>query len=157
VRLAKTLLDKSLEWTCIVLLAVIAVDLLLGVFSRYVLARTFVWYDEVARACFMWLVFIGSAVAVRLRGHFGLNVLVELVPDPFKQAVLLITPLTMIVFSGALVRFGWDLTIHGASQSTAVIGMPMSWIYASIPTGGLLIAYYALLLLFEKRDTKAHA
>jgi len=69
----------------------------------------------------------------------------------------LITPLTMIVFSGALVRFGWDLTIHGASQSTAVIGMPMSWIYASIPTGGLLIAYYALLLLFEKRDTKAHA
>jgi TRAP-type transport system small permease protein len=155
VRLATALLDKSLQWICIVLLAVITVDLLLGVFSRYVLARTFVWYDEVARACFMWLVFIGSAVAVRLRGHFGLNVLVELVPGRLKRLVLLITPLTMIVFSAALVRFGWDLTLYGASQSTAVMGMPVSWIYASIPTGGLLIAFYALLLLFEKPDRKA--
>ena len=55
------LLDRAVEGLCIALLALISADLLAGIFSRYVLERTFVWYDEVARACFMWLVFLGAA------------------------------------------------------------------------------------------------
>lgn len=146
----KKVLDTGLEWICILLLAVITVDLLLGVFSRYVLGRTFVWYDEVARACFMWLVFLGSAVAVRTGAHFGLHIFVEIMPPRFKRAILLVTPLTIIVFSLTLVALGWDLMRHGASQSTAVMGIPMSWIYASMPVGGALMAFYAVLLLTEK-------
>ena len=130
---------------CILLLAVITIDLLLGVFSRYVLERTFVWYDEVARACFMWLVFLGAAVAVRRGAHFGLQMFVEMMPPHFKRAAVLLTPLTILVFSGALVSLGWDLMRHGATQTTAVMGMPMSWIYASMPVGGALMAFYALL------------
>jgi TRAP-type C4-dicarboxylate transport system permease small subunit len=145
----KKILDNGLEWICILLLAVITVDLLLGVFSRYVLGRTFVWYDEVARACFMWLVFLSSAVAVRKGAHFGLHMFVEVMPPRLKRAVLLLTPLTIIVFSAALVSLGWDLMRHGASQSTAVMGLPMSWIYAAMPAGGLLMAFYACLLLIE--------
>ena len=60
----RKILDSGVEWACILLLAIITVDLLLGVFSRYVLERTFVWYDEVARACFIWLVFLGVSLRV---------------------------------------------------------------------------------------------
>jgi TRAP-type C4-dicarboxylate transport system permease small subunit len=42
---------------------VLACDLMLGVFSRYVPVRTFTWYDEIARACFVWVVFLGAASA----------------------------------------------------------------------------------------------
>lgn len=142
-------LDGGVEWLCILLLAAISVDLLLGVFSRYVLERTFVWYDEVARACFMWLVFLGAAVAVRRGAHFGLDVLVGMLPPPLERAVRLLTPLTVLVFSAALVWLGWDLMRHGATQTTAVMGMPVSWIYAAMPTGALLMAYYAILSMLE--------
>jgi TRAP-type C4-dicarboxylate transport system permease small subunit len=142
-------LDQGVEWLCILLLAAISIDLLLGVFSRYVLERTFVWYDEVARACFMWLVFLGAAVAVRRGAHFGLDVLVGMLPPTVERFVRLLTPLTMIVFSGALVWLGWDLMRHGATQTTAVMGMPVSWIYAAMPTGALLMAYYAILSMLE--------
>jgi TRAP-type transport system small permease protein len=150
VKLFKKVIDNGLEWICILLLAVITVDLLLGVFSRYVLGRTFVWYDEVARACFMWLVFVGAAVAVRKSAHFGLHILVDALPPRLKRVVLLATPLTIIVFSLTLAWLGWDLMRHGATQTTAVMGMPISWIYASMPVGGVLMAFYALLLLIEK-------
>jgi TRAP-type transport system small permease protein len=146
----KKILDSGLEWICILLLAAITIDLLLGVFSRYVLASTFVWYDEVARACFMWLVFIGSAVAVRKAAHFGLHIVVDALPPRARRVVLLATPLTIIVFSTALVSLGWDLMRHGATQTTAVMGMPISWIYASMPVGGALMIFYALALLLEK-------
>jgi TRAP-type C4-dicarboxylate transport system permease small subunit len=149
VRALKKGLDDGVEWACILLLAVISVDLLLGVFSRYVLERTFVWYDEVARASFMWLVFLGAAVAVRRGAHFGLHMFVDMMPPQLKRAALLLTPVTVIVFSAALVWLGWDLMRHGATQSTAVMGMPVSWIYAAMPVGGGLMVLYAFVLFFE--------
>jgi TRAP-type C4-dicarboxylate transport system permease small subunit len=132
------------EGLCVVLLAVISVDLLLGVFSRYVLERTFVWYDEVARACFIWLVFLGAAVAVKRGAHFGLHMFVDAMPPHLKRAALLLTPLTIIVFSAAIVVQGWSLTQHGSAQTTAVMGMPVSWIYAAMPVGGALMILYSL-------------
>jgi TRAP-type C4-dicarboxylate transport system permease small subunit len=56
------LLASGVEWVCLILMAALSVDLMLGVFSRYVLASTFTWYDEIARACFVWVVFLGAAV-----------------------------------------------------------------------------------------------
>ncbi len=140
-------LDRGVEAACILLLAAISLDLLAGIFSRYVLERTFVWYDEVARASFMWLVFLGAALAVRRGAHFGLQAFVELLPPQVRRAALALTPLTIIVFSAALGWLGWRLMQHGASQTTAVMGMPVSWIYASMPVGGALMALYALPLL----------
>lgn len=137
-------LDRGVEALCLLLLAAISVDLLAGIFSRYVLERTFVWYDEVARACFMWLVFLGAAVAVRRGAHFGLHVFVETLPPRLKRAALLLTPLTVIAFSAALAWLGWLLMQHGAAQTTAVMGMPVSWIYAAMPAGGALMAINAL-------------
>jgi TRAP-type C4-dicarboxylate transport system permease small subunit len=145
----RKILDGSVEWACILLLAVISIDLLLGVFSRYVLESTFVWYDEVARASFIWLVFLGAAVAVRRGAHFGLHMFVEMLPPHLKRAALLLTPLTVIVFSAAIVWLGWDLMRHGSAQTTAVMAMPVSWIYAAMPAGGVLMVFYASVLFIE--------
>ncbi len=146
----KKLLDSGVEWACILLLAAISVDLLLGIFSRYVLEATFVWYDEVARACFMWLVFLGAAVAVRRGAHFGLHMFVEMLPPQWKRQALFLTPFTIIVFSAALLWLGFALMRHGAAQTTAVMGMPVSWIYAAMPVGAALMALYASLLFIRK-------
>jgi TRAP-type C4-dicarboxylate transport system permease small subunit len=140
-------LDRAVEGLCIALLAVISADLLAGIFSRYVLERTFVWYDEVARASFMWLVFLGAAVAVRRGAHFGLHVLVETLPRPARSAALALTPLAIMAFAIAIGALGWMLMQHGASQTTAVMGMPVSWIYAAMPVGGALMGINALRAL----------
>ena len=141
------LLDRAVEGLCIALLAVISADLLAGIFSRYVLERTFVWYDEVARAAFMWLVFLGAAVAVRRGAHFGLHVFVEMLPPQLRRFVLVLSPLVIILFAAALAGLGWMLMQHGAAQTTAVMGMPVSWIYAAIPAGGALMGVNALRAL----------
>ena len=133
-----------------VLLAAISIDLLAGIFSRYVLERTFVWYDEVARACFIWLTFLGAAVAMRRGAHFGLQALVEMLPPRWRALARLVTPITVIVFSAALTWLGWQLMQHGATQTTAVMGMPVSWIYAAMPVGGALMIIYSLPLLLRR-------
>ncbi len=94
-------LDNWVEWLCLVLMAVLAVDLMLGVFSRYALFRTFTWYDEIARACFVWVVFLGAAVGVKRGSHFGLHLLIDMARARAPLAAL-VTPPVIIAFSTVL-------------------------------------------------------
>ena len=73
----RKVLSSGVEWICLALMVILSVDLMLGVFSRYVLASTFTWYDEIARACFVWVVFLGAAVGVKRGAHFRLHLLVD--------------------------------------------------------------------------------
>ena len=81
----RKVLDNGVEWLCLILMVVLAFDLMLGVFSRYALFRTFTWYDEIARACFVWIVFLGAAVAVKRGSHFGLHLLTDMLPERARR------------------------------------------------------------------------
>src|SRR5258705_6801396 len=92
----RKLLDNGVEWICLVLMVVLAFDLMLGVFSRYVLASTFTWYDEIARACFVWVVFLGAAVGVKRGAHFRPHLLVDRLPPGLHRAPRLFGRLVVI-------------------------------------------------------------
>jgi TRAP-type C4-dicarboxylate transport system permease small subunit len=136
--------DNLVEWICLALMVVLCVDIFLGVFSRYIMGQTFTWYDEVARACFVWLVFLGAAVGVKRLAHFRLLLLTSRL-SPLGQALVeFFTYLSMAAFAAVLIWQGWILAKLGGMQQTPVIGLPKSWIYASIPAGGALMILYAI-------------
>ncbi len=140
----KRVLSNGVEWVCMVLMVVLSIDLLLGVFSRYVLVRTFTWYDEIARGCFVWLTFLGAAVGVKRQAHFRLHILVDrLSPGP-RQATVILLPLVVIIFAGVLIQQGLVFLELGKFQQTPVMGLPKTWIYVSIPIGGALMILYSL-------------
>ena len=94
------------EWICLALMIVLVGDVFLGVFSRYVMQATFKWYDEVARLCFVWIIFLGAGVAVRRRLHFRMHLVIDrLLPGARLAAERLIT-LTVIGFGAILVAGG---------------------------------------------------
>src|SRR5713101_9852274 len=103
----RAILSSSVEWICLALMAVLSVDLMLGVFSRYVLASTFTWYDEIARACFVWAVFLGAAVGVKRGAHFRLRLLVDRFSPRLRLGAAVFGWLVVIAFSLALIQQGW--------------------------------------------------
>jgi TRAP-type transport system small permease protein len=145
----RKLFDNGVEWICLVLMVVLAFDLMLGVFSRYVLFRTFTWYDEIARACFVWIVFLGAAVGVKRGSHFGLHLVVEMTSERTRRAAALITPLVVIVFSSVLLVQGLAFLEFGRYQQLPVMGVSKAWIYAAMPIGGALMILYSLPQLWR--------
>src|SRR5262245_34462327 len=141
--------DNGVEWLCLVLMAVLACDLMLGVFSCYVLLRTFTWYDEIARACFVWVVFLGAAVGVKRGAHFGLHMLVDALPERARRLAGFVTPLAIIAFSAVLVVQGLEFMEFGKFQTLPVMGISKVWIYAAMPVGGALMILYALQHLWR--------
>ena len=140
----KRILANAVEWICLLLMVVLSIDLLLGVFSRYVLVRTFTWYDEIARGCFVWLTFLGAAVGVKRQAHFRLHIIVDRLTPRLRQATVVILPLVVIIFAGVLIQQGLVFLEIGKFQQTPVMGLPKTWIYVAIPIGGALMILYSL-------------
>ena len=140
----KRILSNVVEWICLILMVALSIDLLLGVFSRYVLVKTFTWYDEIARGCFVWLTFLGAAVGVKRQAHFRLHIIVDRLTPRLRQATVVILPLVVIIFAGVLIQQGLVFLEIGKFQQTPVMGLPKTWIYVAIPIGGALMILYSL-------------
>ena len=143
-------LGNTVEGILLVMMVLLCADVFLGVFSRYVMGRTFTWYDEIARMCFVWIIFLGAAVGVRRGAHFRLQIVVNRLP-PFLQTAANVVSVAAIAGFGALLIWQGRLLVElGQFQTTPVMGLSKQWIYASMPVGGALMILYALPLLWRR-------
>lgn len=139
-----------IERVCLALMLVLVGDVFLGVFSRYILQATFQWYDEVARLCFIWIVFLGAALAVKRGMHFRMRLVVDrLGPGAARFADHLVT-LATVVFGAVLVAGGYGIYPIAQRQVTDALDISMLWFYAALPVGGALIIAYALRQAWQR-------
>jgi len=137
-------LSQVVEGLLLVMMVVLCADVFLGVFSRYVMARTFTWYDEIARLLFVWIVFLGAAVGVRRSAHFRLHLLVDRFPPGLRRVAHVVGVLVVMGFGLLLIQQGWKLVELGQFQRTPVMGLSKQYVYLSVPAGGVLIILYSL-------------
>ena len=136
--------SNVVEGLLLLMMVVLCADVFLGVFSRYVIERTFTWYDEIARLLFVWIVFLGAAVGVRRTAHFRLHLLVDRFPPGVRRVADVFGVLVLIGFGLVLIQQGWKLVELGQFQRTPVMGLSKQYIYLSVPAGGALIILYSL-------------
>lgn len=137
------------DWVCLGLMLVLVVDVFLGVFSRYVLQATFQWYDEVARLCFVWMVFLGAASAVRRGAHFRLHLLIDRFGPGLRRATDLVVVLLVVVFGGVLVAGGVAMWPVARRQVSDSLELSMLWFHGALPVGGALMILFSLPQLWR--------
>lgn len=130
-----------------VLMGVLMIPVSLQIFSRYIgLIPRYIWTEEMARFCFIWIVLVGAMIATREGTHFA----VDLLPEPKSKRVEAIGRMFVdfIIFLVGLVFivWGWPLVQFGLLQESEMAEMPMVVIYAAWPITGVTW----LLFLAEK-------
>ena len=138
------------DWVCLGLMVVLVADVFLGVWSRYVLQATFQWYDEVARLCFVWMVFLGAASAVRRGAHFRLHLLIDRFGPRLRRANDLLVGLLVVVFGGVLVAGGVAMWPVARGQVSDSLELSMVWFYGALPVGGALMILFSLPQLWRR-------
>ena len=141
------ILDSILIHVLIFLMVALVAAVSWQVVSRYGFASPSSWTEEVARFLLIWIGVLGAAYAFRTGVHLGLDVLPKKLSGNSAQALKLFTLLAIIVFStavliiggGGLVVLTWELR-----QYSAVLGLPIAFVYSVIPTTGVLICFYAI-------------
>ena len=139
-------LHGLLKWLLIASVAILIVPVMLQIFSRYIgFIPRYIWTEELARFCFIWMIMIGAMIAVREGTHFDVDLLPTL--KPRASAVLrMITHTAMLLFAVVFLYFGYQFTLFGANQSSELAELPMWLMFIAWPLAGA----FWILFLAEK-------
>ena len=120
-----------------ILLGLIIVPVVLQVVSRFVaFIPRYIWTEEAARFCFVWLIMIGSIIAVREGTHFEVELFPQIASPRIEGARRLVVHFLMLLMAFAFVVYGYDFARLGYMQSSEMIGINMVSIYVAFPVAG---------------------
>jgi TRAP-type C4-dicarboxylate transport system permease small subunit len=142
----RSVLDRLTGAFCCVLLSVMIVVVVWQVVSRYVLNDPSTFSEELLRFGVIWLSLIGAAYVAGRNKHMSINILVEHATGRKRTALQILIQVFFLLFAlGILLPGGIRAVGLTGQQFSPVLQIPMSYIYAAIPTSGVLIAIYSLL------------
>ena len=134
---------RVLQVVLTVLMAALTVPVAMQILSRYTgLIPRFIWTEEIARFCFVWIILIGAMIAVRDRTHFDVDVLPQSANPRMELAQKLFVHLAMLMAALTFLRYGYDFAILGSRQRSEIAGLPMLAIYSAWPLAGLTWALF---------------
>lgn len=140
----------SLRVLIAVLMMALAVPVAMQVLARYTgVIPVYLWTEELATFIFVWVVMIGSMIAVWEGTHFDVEVLPE-AKSPLLKLVQNGFVLVLLIFFGLLFAwYGIEYTKFGAIQHSVMMGANMSLTHVSVPIAGLAWAVFASYRLHE--------
>ncbi len=140
-----------MRWGAMILVLAIAVIVAAGVFYRYVLNDSLSWSEELAKYALLWLVFLGSPIALRLGGHPNIEIVISRFPDLIVGWVKTLVYLAVFIFCGYLAFKSHAFAWNGRTQVAIAIGdVSMYWFFLSIPVGMGSMALVSLQQFLEE-------
>lgn len=133
-----------------VLMASLAVPVAMQVISRYTgLIPTYLWTEELATFIFVWVVMVGSMLAVWDGTHFD----VVITPEAKSALGVLIQKsivhLAVMVFALLFAWYGIEYAKVGSIQNSVMMRANLLWTYLTVPLAGAVWAIFAAYRLYE--------
>src|SRR5437762_13929595 len=137
------------------LLVAAIINLLIGVFLRYIMVPVtdwldvdpinFTWVEEIGEMMLAWLTLIGAAIGVRERSHFTLHMLRF---TPRGQVMIERIHYALIAVLGAIASwYGVKLCLLNRTLATPGLQINLALLYASVAVGGALLVVYAISMI----------
>ena len=126
-----------------------------NVFMRYVMGSPWGWVEEVTVFIFVWLTMLGASAVIHVEGHCSIDVLVTRMSPRWRRITSIFGDLVVLLTLGLLIWFGIILTIKGQTKLTPILGLPYSYIDASIPVCcSFMLMYYGRMFWNSLRGKK---
>ena len=138
-------LQQLLEWILIGLLSVLIAFVALQIMSRQTtFVPTFMWTEEIARFCFVWLILIGSAVAVREGMHFDIDLLPPRLSPKIRTRLSILTYLLMLVVGLVFIRYGTAFFLFGKDLTAEISDIPLGIVFIAWPLAGTVWSMFLI-------------
>ena len=146
-----TLVRGAIAMLAVVMLAALA----LQVFMRFVIGQALSWSEELALACFSWSMLLAIALGVRDAIHVRMDLLIDRLPPRWRHGLEQLIGAAVAGLGGFIAWAGIRYVVDSLGTTSAAIGYPIAWLYASAPACGALIMIFALeRLLLGPADSR---
>lgn len=128
------------DWVTLAIFWMMCGCVFLQFFTRYVLNDSFGWTEEIAVYCLVAVVFLGSAMCVRLSRHIHVDFLYRYLPGlPGRVLATFVDAVRIVVFS-YLAYLVWRYSAVIADETMTTINFPKMPVFMLVFVAFLLMA-----------------
>ena len=155
-----TLLTRAIvrvvRWLIIAIFAIMIAVTFAQVVSRYLLLAPLAWSEELARYCFVWIVFLGATLGLERGVHIGVDILVNLLPPTLQRWLQRLNEVLILAFTLLIITASLPVVEANRLQYSPAMGFQMAKVYLAIPLGMAVMALLVLGRLAEGFRRGAH-
>ncbi len=151
----RQMVDKVLGTCLAILMAVMVINVLWQVFSRYILGAPSPFTDELARFLLIWVGVLGASFASGKKMHIAIDLTSSRLSADNQKVLKAIINVMIIGFVFAVMVVGGGNLVYitfALQQFSPALQIPLGIVYLVLPVGGLLIAYYKIADLTVKHQ-----
>jgi TRAP-type C4-dicarboxylate transport system permease small subunit len=114
--------------------------------TRYVFSSPSTVSEELLTYAFTWLALFAAALVFGKRQHMRMSYFADKMGEGAGFILALLSEVLVVIFAAlVLIYGGMSITRLTATQITASLGVPMSYVYAALPVSGVLIVIYGIM------------
>lgn len=142
----KKLMDRVIEMICIFLFCLMVIVGTYQIVTRYVFSRPSTVSEELLTYAFTWLALFAAALVFGKREHMRMSYFADKAQEKTGLALHLISEILVTGFAALVLIYGGiSITRLTATQVTASLGVPMSYVYAALPVSGVITVVYGIM------------
>lgn len=152
-------MDENLEKViCMVLLSAMTIIIMMQLILRWT-GQPLDWTEEIARYCFVWLVYIACSYGVKKRAHIKVDAVMLLFSGRGKFIIQVISNVLFFVFAAVISYQGIRLLdkLGHFGQVSPAVQLPMVIPYASFAVGFMMVMVRLIqdtILMFREEMTE---
>jgi len=132
------------DWLALAIFWVMALCVFLQFFTRYALNDSYAWTEEIATYCLIAVVFVGSAMCVRLSRHIQVDLLFRYLPRLPARALSTVIDAIRIGFFAYTIKLVWVFIGVIGDERMTTIKFEKRWVYYLVLLGFVLMLVRAI-------------
>ena len=136
---ALRMVDSVVRVVMVVMIVVLVVAVGANVFGRFVLGNSLPASQELARFLFIWVIFLGAALAHLHNEHIAVSMFVDRLPRAVRRWAVVVSELIILLICVALLLSA--VRVMSISPGTsALLNIPLTWVNFSVPLAAAMMA-----------------
>lgn len=132
------------DWLTLGFFWLLALTVFYQFFTRYVLADSAAWTEEIARYFLIVVTFLGSSMAVRRNNHIHVEFIYRWLPAPVARTLSTSVDVVRIAFLAYATWLSIELMPKMANLNMTVVDLSMKWIYGAVTLGFAMMTFRAV-------------
>lgn len=142
----RTHIDRFMEIFLPGLMAVLVLNVLWQVISRYVMKTPSSFTDELAGFLLIWVGLFGAAYVAGKDEHLAIDLLLQRSSERRRRGLRILIHTCIFFFAAIVMVAGGSWLVYTRfmlSVKSAALQIPLGYVYLVLPLSGALICYYA--------------
>ena len=140
------------EYFLVYSMILMVIIVFIQVIARYIFNNSLSWSEELVRYIFIWQVWLGASLGMRISEHIRVDMFVKHLPKSAQQILDLAVIILLLWFYGFLIQYGflYLLDVIRKDMTSTALQIPLAYVYASLPVGSFVIAIRYVALLIQR-------